>query len=255
MESIDPATVKYKTNYITRVILRIDFSPILALRDDLDPEFQDVARRKMPEFSVQSAQEFTAQFNRTGSSQSTTALNQYVFSTKNKHRKLTIGYPFLIVEVRDYHDFDDFMHLVDHIIPPFQRTYEPIAVNRLGLRYVNEIVRSKGSPYDWHGIISEDLTSLLSTPFADENHTARIMSQIVYNYGDYRTNFTFGISNSEFPSRITRREFVLDFDTYTKEAELSDYRKLLTDFNAAMVTLFEHSIGDQLRDEMRGGEH
>ena len=65
--------------------------------------------------------------------------------------------------------------------------------------------------------------------------------------------FNFGIWNPDYPSIITRNEFILDFDCFSKlpiESQDTKPSELAKDFNKRIETLFEASITDKLREEM-----
>lgn len=76
------------------------------------------------------------------------------------------------------------------------------------------------------------------------------MSQIILNYDDYTMNFNFGLFNSEFPAKISRKEFALDYDCYTELFEPEDIDDYLIKFNSEIKNMFERSIKNGLRKHM-----
>jgi len=77
------------------------------------------------------------------------------------------------------------------------------------------------------------------------------MNQSVASFDDFRMNFAFGVFNSEFPSVVTRREFILDIDCYSEDVEPDMLFSRLDLFNTTALKYFEMSILDGLRDIMR----
>ena len=70
-------------------------------------------------------------------------------------------------------------------------------------------------------------------------------------YNDFYVRFQYGMFNSEHPNPIARKEFVLDFDCYTKdEQDLSDVLTLLDRFHEKIKEMFEYSILNDLRQIM-----
>ena len=76
------------------------------------------------------------------------------------------------------------------------------------------------------------------------------MSQAILNYDDYRVNFNYGMFNSEFPAKISRKEFILDFDFYTEYVEQETIIPLIKKFNKEAAIMFEKCIKDGLRKKM-----
>lgn len=70
-------------------------------------------------------------------------------------------------------------------------------------------------------------------------------------YNDFYVRFQYGMFNSEHPNPIARKEFVLDFDCYTKdEQDISDVLTLLDSFHEKIKEMFESSILGDLRQIM-----
>ncbi len=77
-----------------------------------------------------------------------------------------------------------------------------------------------------------------------------MMSHVIVNYDDYKMNFNFGLHNSEFPAKISRKEFILDFDFYTEYVERDKIFPMLREFNKESAIMFERCIKDDLRKHM-----
>lgn len=76
------------------------------------------------------------------------------------------------------------------------------------------------------------------------------MSQYVVNKGDCSVLFNFGIFNREFPAKISRREYILDYDCFSSDVDRNKIIEQLRRYNLFILELFEHSIKEQLRSEM-----
>ena len=62
--------------------------------------------------------------------------------------------------------------------------------------------------------------------------------------------FTYGIPNSIFPSKISRKEFLLDFDCYTENIEEDSVLQHLKIFHNKIQQFFEYCIKEKLRNLM-----
>ena len=119
----------------------------------------------------------------------------------------------------------------------------------MGLRYVNEINIDKGNPYDWNEYIHDSLISIFQSFYEIENYS-RLISQIHYVFDNYRMTFLYGIPNSIFPSKISRKEFLLDFDCYTENIEEDSVLQHLKIFHNKIQEFFEYCIKEKLRNLM-----
>jgi uncharacterized protein (TIGR04255 family) len=252
MKKIDPQNIKYPKNFLKSVIFRVDFNPILSIKESLNTNFHDQIRSAFPKLQLQQEHQILAEIKDGETTSKTETFNQYLLSNENDKRKLTVSTQFIILEILDFTGFVDLKDQIKSVIDNFQKSYSPISVTRLGLRYINEIKIKRGSPYSWDGYINKSLLNLLSSDLIVREETSRIMSQIVYKKDDFNTTFSFGIANSEFPNPISRKEFILDYDCYSNEVDYDKINSLINDFNSNMVILFENSIDDKLRTILKG---
>jgi uncharacterized protein (TIGR04255 family) len=252
MKTIEPKNIKYSKNFLKNVIFRIDFAPILSIKENLDSKFHDSIRSIFPKLEIQHGHQILTEFKEENTTSKTEVFNQYSFLSENNNIKLTISPQFIIMVVLEFSGFEEYKKIISTLLINFSDIYKPIAVTRLGLRYINEIIIKEGSPFSWREYINRDLIKILESDFILKGETARIMSQIIYNKENFNITFSFGIGNSEFPNPISRKEFILDFDCSSKEIEFDKIIANLEEYNNNMVVLFENSIEDGLRSILRG---
>ncbi|MDA3941544.1 MAG: TIGR04255 family protein [Spirochaetia bacterium] len=252
MKEIDTESIKYQNNFIKNVIFRVDFAPILSINDNLDSKFQESIRSLFPKLEVQASHQVSTKFENGKSTSKTDSFNQFVLKNDNNSKKLTISSQFIILEVMDFQGFEEFKSRVNIIITNFNDIYKPISIIRLGLRYINEIKIEEGSPFEWDGYINGDLISILNSELILKEETSRIMSQIIYKKEDFNLTFSYGLANSEHPNPISRKEYILDYDCTSTEADFERIIGNLEEYNKNMVILFENSIGDDLRSKLIG---
>ena len=252
MREIDVENIRYPKNFIKKVIFRVDFAPILSINENLDPKFQESIRSIFPKLEIQAGHQVSTEFRDGKSTSSSSVFNQYILQNESQSKKLTVSSQFLILEVKDFQGFEEFKGRVNTIVTNFNTSYKPISIIRMGLRYINEISIKDGSPFSWDGLINSDLVSLLKSELILKGKTSRIMTQVIYNMEGFNITFSFGIANSEFPNPISRKEFILDYDCSTTEADFEKLVDILEEYNKNMVILFENSIEDNLRVILKG---
>lgn len=124
-------------------------------------------------------------------------------------------------------------------------------INRVGLRYINQIKIESGDPIDWNGLIHPSLFSVQREFISRENGLLRSMHYLELKEEGYNLKFQFGLFNSEYPNPISRKEFVLDYDCSTnEEIDISRIFVKANEFNKKIHEWFEKSIQDGLRDIM-----
>ena len=119
-------------------------------------------------------------------------------------------------------------------------------------RFINEINLATGDPLDWSGFIDASvLKATLGVECPTGHAWARSMHELHWRDEDHRLAFRFGIHNSDFPSPVVKRVFILDYDCVSIGAmDASMALKCLTAYNRVIADQFEASIGPNLRELM-----
>ena len=132
----------------------------------------------------------------------------------------------------------------------FISTIKIVDLTRIGFRYINQIVLKRGNPFSWTGYIDNSLTSVVDKFFKKTPHISRAIGQVILNKDDFNINFTYGTPNSEYPAKISRKEFIIDIDCYSNFIETNGVISTLGNFNTEAKILFEKSIKSKLREKM-----
>ena len=139
-----------------------------------------------------------------------------------------------------YEGHEVFHPIIDRIFGALIRLY-PLTVNRFSIRYINLFSIPDGDPFDFSGVIINEL-SAPTQAFKGDGLT-RSLGNISINKNDVNVTFIFGHYNSEFPNKISRREFVLDYDcsisTLPNPIQISTH---LTSIRKVANGLYEKSI-------------
>lgn len=242
---------QYKRNFLSSVLCRIDFPVILSLQQSPPAKFQEVVTNKFP-FVNEDKKIGTLVYDVERDIGRKELLSRWIFSDKEKNKKIFIQPDSLILEWNKYSKFEEFKEELEFIIKNFFEIHPVGIIKRIGLRYINQIVLDSGNPFEWKGLIHDKLISHLDF-VVNKEQLARSMHLIVTNYDDYSLSFQYGLFNSEYPSPIFRKEFTLDYDCYTREeVEEPEIIPTVSKFNEAITNLFEESILDDLRKIMEG---
>ncbi len=242
--------IRYERNFLSKVIFRLDFQPILKLRTDPPVAFQDRIRSRLPEYEEHQGFQYSSEIGPQGKKDETIPMTTWLFRDSAERFDLTLTFRFLAIEDRGYTSLDDLLKVVTPAVSGFMEAYSDIQFTRIGLRYINEVKLQTGSQFDWDGYIAPHLTCMLSG-IGPQKQLSRAMSQTVINRDDHLVVFNHGLFNSEFPAPISRREFILDLDASRRDVEDTKIVDTVRSFNADLLQLFEESIGDKLRSTMR----
>lgn len=239
----------YPKNFISKIITRIDFQPILKLKAEEPVAFQDAVRQQFPRFGQKESVDISI---KAGEIPVTTKNPTWQFKNKEKTDVIGLNYKFLTLTSDKYVSFESFFTNVEFMYSTFNNIYHPSIIMKIGLRFINEI-KLKGNPFDWDGLINNNLYCMLNSFPELSPSLTRAMSQIHMNIGDHFIIFQFGIFNSEYPNIITQREFILDYDCVSREeCEPDVVLSKLRFFYEEIKKLFKQSRGDKLVKIMRG---
>jgi len=247
-----PEKKKYRHNFVTNALCRLDFRATPAINLDLLNRFRDAVKSDFPKVEEQTLQGFTAKFEKGAVLEQGLLPEQKIFHyiDANSENKIELAPDHLAIESFKYVNFREFGAIIKVALDAFTELVANSDFTRLGLRYVNQIVLSKGNPLDWTEYVDPSFVSVIDHFFNKSPNLARSMSQVVLNYDDYKLNFNYGIHNSEFPAKISRKEFILDFDFYTEYVENEQIMLLLKKFNKESAIIFEKCIKEKLRTQM-----
>lgn len=243
-------TNTYTKNYLTNVIARIDFSPdIKDIPKDLRKKFLNrfpiLEPMKFVNVTGQVKVEPKSKFELdTGDLQT-----EFVYFGRQREKKMSIGPSYLILHyVNDYPSFEILREEFIEIVKAFMETFTDIEVNRLGLRYINEISLLESDPLNWEKYLNKNLLSVFNI-VEDKSTIARGFNNIVINKWPLMINFNYGMHNPDFPASIKKKVFILDYDAYcTSPQELDDIESNIDLAHAEIIKMFEDNIEDELRE-------
>lgn len=251
----------YKNNYLSDVIIRVDFvSQEESLKHSLSSNVKNTCVRYFPVPETRQVETQQVVVSNLPGAQNTTVskeqLTEWHFWGLDKEKELCITSTCLFINVKRYRKYEELKDQFFHILESFTTEYSGVRINRVGLRYINQIslapekrLRKSWHTY-WSKYINESLVRNMSFPDND-SALARCMSSIEMNYGDHMLRFQYGAFNPDYPAPNKKNSFVLDIDVYTTGLiEISDVRNNVDTFHDNVITWFEKAIKADLRTKM-----
>lgn len=239
---------KYKRNFLTKVILRIDFEQAKLSGLKL---FAEKFSKEFPTIEEETAEESMVNFNFLTKKikQEANVVSSWNLFNKSHTKKIKIHPKFLFIEYQKYKNSDELVKDVN-IVSDFIKTFEIKSINRLGLRYINEIRLENKNLLNWDNYINDYLLGALKFATYIKKGASRAMGQIELKEENSNINFNYGMWNSNYPNEINEKIFILDFDGYSKfplDVNTMNLSDILKEYNKKIEELFESSIEEDLR--------
>jgi uncharacterized protein (TIGR04255 family) len=247
--------MQYKDNYLKSVIFRIDFSEQLVRNKKSVEGFYNLVKGVFPKKEnikrkMLHAQIVTQKEGNTITQQQQDVVN-YKFSDEDQTKILMLE-PLSNINLvfNIYRNSKELNDTIDLILNAVIKVYGDIEIKRTGLRYINDISLPEGNPFDWGPFINRSLIAGLGFP--PENRTlSRSMGVIELIRDDHCVLFQYGMYNPEYPNKIARKIFALDYDCYTTDKlNASEIIERIEILQKDEENLFEISIEDGLREKM-----
>jgi len=243
---------EYKKNFLTNVIVRVDFPNPIPVHENLPPSLSKTILNFFPISEPKKLKGKNFAFDgdnfTIGGDEKTTEWNYF---GKNREKHLVLTSECFFITQKEYESFEK---LESEFIAITEKCYEcfpELQINRLGLRYINEIaLLEQTDPLDWDNYLNDDLLALFKVA-GNENKVARYLNNIILNFENFILNFRYGMHNPDFPTPIRKKIFVLDYDAYvTTLQDTSDIKQNLVIIHDEIVKFFESHIKDDLRTIM-----
>jgi len=247
--------MQYRSNYLKNVIFRIDFSQQLVHNKKSIDDFYNLIKEEFPKKDAIKGKILRTQIVTKKDSNKVTQQEQkvtnYKFSDENQTKILMLE-PLSNINLvfNIYKNSKELKDIIRLIINAVIQIYGDIEIKRTGLRYINDISLPEGNPFDWAPFINHSLITGLDFP--PENRTlSRSMGIIELIRDDHGVLFQYGMYNPEYPNKIARKIFILDYDCYIKNnLNASEINEKIEILQKDEENLFESSIRDELRKKM-----
>lgn len=256
-----------ENDQLAQVICQIRFSPVLRIRqDDAVIAFQEAIREAYPRYGKQ--QGVHVVLTPDGIQQQTAEDGQHRFEDTGGSFRVILAPDFIALETTTYSDIDDFADRISTLAASVQEHYSPAEVQRLGLRFINELRFTASDPkIEMVDAIEPTLLGAAGAPeLAD---VVRGSQQVLELHGEDRhmlvrhgyqpsgttIDLTTALVAGTQPAEPNQPFYLLDIDvfaernvSYSPEAVESDVRE----FNDDIRSFFAWGVRENYRRERLG---
>lgn len=248
----------YERDFLTLVVLRVDFPPIAVVPDAVESPFTAAVKDRFPHASSSPIREMTFSLaeGQPEISHADHGLLWVYRRTVDGTCNVSLGHGFLTIEYgpADYSGYDDLYSEFSVLLLSLQRTLKVKEFSRVGLRYVNEI-RLPGRATDWTDVIHPSLAAAAFARPINGGRLQRSMHQISEIHDENQLILSYGLPNPDYPAALVQRHFVLDIDCSRSGAiPTAEVLESIGELNDLASRTFESSIGDELRETMGRGK-
>ena len=164
MKSSDGKPFIYEKNQLVEVICQLRFPTILNIEAKEPADFQDTVRATFPRYACQ------VEALPAAPGTEPQKIKNHTFVSEDGGYKLSLTKNFIALSTMRYADWETFAGMLDEPLGQFIRLYKPAYFERVGLRYVNGISRSRLELTDrrWNDLFQPQYLSVLDSDDVDE---------------------------------------------------------------------------------------
>lgn len=247
--------VTYSKNPLETVICQLRYPPVLRIETELPARFQETVRTQYPIFTQ------VAQANAVGVSQDVLNLMKqllpaslskaHVFSSEDGVWSLTLTKESLALECKGkYTRWEEFL---GRFLGPLQalcQEYRPSFFNRVGLRYVDLVRRSKLGLGDtpWSQLLSPQIAGQLASDIAADVQDATHAVIIKLNDNNDKVRMHHGLVATQNPDEVC---YLIDNDFFCDQrTEANDATAKLEELHRESGNCFRWCISNTLHRAM-----
>lgn len=253
--------IRYKKNYLTGVVFRINFSNILQLsgkNKEAGEKFQKEIFDRFPNVHFQFNNNINVQVDiQEGKSESKLEDGDltWIFTDEQNIKQVELNSKSLILAYRKgaYEGFKEFLDDVSSILNAL-RWYMPFNLTFLGLRYINQIHEDVIDDNNIQEYINKSLLNKVIFELEDNEGFSQLFSRLDLSKDDYQLTFQYGFFNPEYPDTAAKKDFILDYDCkLTKIDSVNskfEVEEELKKMNKIIYDKFKYSTTDKLKELM-----
>ena len=251
----------YSVNPLEQVICQIRYPSILSVTATSPAQFQDAIRSDYPLYEESKnpiiqlpagvPKEITDLLAKTPLSPIAHP-TEYHFLAESRARRISLTQSFVAVTEHQYRQWEDFRKEVILAERVLRETYAPTFYNRVGLRYVDVIIRSKLGLSDtpWSKLFNSTLIGMLNDPnLAGNVQELQVESLLsIPDVEQGRVKLRHGLASAK---NDKEQVYLIDADFYTeKRSEPDDVLRALDKFNKLGGNFFRWATSGELRDAL-----
>ncbi len=259
----DVKRVIYNKNPLDNVICQLQFPPILKIDSETPSDFQEIVRGTYPNLSDSSeimfnlSQDMEKQIPSESVQKALTSpgIKNYQFSSEDGNWKINLTRNFIALSTNNYYRWEEFKERLELPLKALIDIYSPSYFTRIGLRYVDVIVRSNLGldGVNWRELIHGNILGLIAVPALSE--------RIIGAQSIYEIKLDEEDNNVRLSTRTVRKIdqnevcYMIDSDIFTKNKTEAD--KVLDKveyFNKTASRLIQWCIKEKLHEAMEPKE-
>lgn len=242
---------RYQNDFLSHVIVRIDYKSSITINDDLIKDVRQVASVEFPieehnrtEIIIDNVIDATPQSRNKKE-------EEWIFSNHERDCSIELSSNCLLIHYIKYKSYKHLRNWFIRLSSLLYKNDENIQIQRLGLRYVDEIdLKNEKDPTNWKKYLNKKLLSIFDLA-DDKSKISRAFHSLILNYGEWNMHFQYGMHNPDYPAQIRRKIFVLDTDIYCELLlDKQQVTQWLDRFHEKAILFFEEVITNELRKKM-----
>ena len=209
---------QYARSPLMEVICQLRFPPILTINTKEPAEFQEAVRHDFPRYAVRQEQlppKLVGAGTPGAKLEPHGTVANHSFLSADGFWKLNLTKDFIALSTLHYTRWEDFALRLDKPLAQFIQVYEPAFFQRVGLRYVNAVSKSRLGLTDllWDDLIRSPYLGILGEPDVDEAkvNRASVDTEITLE-GGIRLKIHAGPGLLNGGKRDPEPKFILDGD-------------------------------------------
>lgn len=249
----DARRVLFRQNPLAEVICQLRFPTVLAIAAELPSAFQDKVRRSYPLYehagptTTALPKELSPLLAKIVPQLPKEAMT-HKFVSVDEARSISLTQDFVAVSENKYRRWEDFRTEVELAERALREVYEPAFFSRVGLRYVNVILREEVglTGVDWGRLIQPYFAGLLASGEL-KDQLEEVQSQVLIKLHEVDGGFVRVRSGLAQLESDDRAAYLIDADFYVQGRYTSDHAfESLGVFNGLARNLFRWAITEEL---------
>jgi uncharacterized protein (TIGR04255 family) len=255
----------YDINPLNEVICQIRYPAILRVSAATPFEFQDTIRRVYPLYEEKTVlpsslppplQESLSGLMAAFPFPTPPELREHQFFTEDRIRSISLAQEFMSVTDTNYTQWEDFRAAIELAEDTLQNTYNPTFYQRVGLRYVDILVRETfGMPeIPWAQLLNPSFIGMLGDQDLDDD-IQELTTETLLTIPDVQEGYVHikhGLATAQASNeQVYEKVYVIDADFYTSRRSNSNGAFHVLDiFNRWGGYLFRWATTPKLRDAL-----
>jgi len=239
---------QYKKDYLTTVIVRIDFlNSLESINKGIPKKLNDLIKNYFKILEPKKLIGKQLQFSKEEFKHSDKEVIEWKYFDKNRVKQFVLNPDFALIEYKKHEPYDNLKKTFLDISRSLFKLKDKLQIKRFGLRYINNVELQEKDLTNWQEYINNDLLHVLDF-YENKKVLSRAISHLEFNFDDLYLRFQSGMRNPDYPAPISRKIFVLDYDCYSEMLidDFMDLENKLEKSHDLIIQMFKSSITKRL---------